>query len=433
MNFDKEQPIYIVDGVRTPFGKMGTAFAETDAVELGRTATAELLAKTGLDPALIEEVIMGCVGQPADAANIARVIALRAGIPDTVTAVTVHRNCASGFEAVTQAAEKMMVGRGDVFLVGGTENMSQIPLFYSASAAKKFGLLARAKTLPQKLGVMASFRPADLAPRIGLQMGLSDPVSGLNMGQTAENVARDFDITREEQDRFSLNSHLKAVAANDKLKEEITPVYLSRPRNGQAYLDEDNGPRKGQTMEALAKLRPVFEKVSGSVTAGNASQITDGAVSLLMMSEKALKASGLTPLGRLTGFQYAGCDPSRMGLGPVYAIHRAEQRYGLGLKDADIIEVNEAFAAQVIGCQRAAMDAKYCQEKLGRAGALGEIPDEILNVNGGAIALGHPVGVTGARLVLTALKELARRKAKRALLSLCVGGGQGGALWVERE
>ncbi len=429
MNLD--QPIYIVDGVRTPFSKMGTAFAETDAVELGRVAVAELLAKTGMDPATIEEVIFGCVAQPADAANISRVIALRAGIPDTATAITVHRNCASGFESVTQAAEKMMVGRGDVFMVGGTENMSLVPLLFNAAAAKKFGALARAKTFKDKFAVMSSFRPEDFKPRIGLQMGLSDPVSGLNMGQTAENVARDFNITRDDQDQFALHSHLKAIAAKDKLKAEITPVYLPKVRNGQAYLDEDNGPRKGQTIEALAKLRPVFEKVSGSVTAGNASQITDGAVALLMMTEKALKASGLTPLGRLTGFQYAGCDPTRMGLGPVYAIHRAEQRYGWGVKDADLIEINEAFAAQVIGCQRAARDEKYCREKLGRDRALGEIPDEILNVNGGAIALGHPVGVTGARLVLTALKELHRRKAKRALLSLCVGGGQGGALWVE--
>ena len=429
MKFD--QPIYLVDGVRTPFAKMGTAFAETDAAELGRVAVAELLAQTGLDPATIEEVIIGCVAQPADAANIARVIALRAGIPDTVSAVTVHRNCASGFESVTQAAEKMLVGRGDTFLVGGTENMSLVPLLYSETAAKKFTALARAKTMKEKFAVATSFRPEDFKPRVGLQMGLSDPVSGLNMGQTAENVARDFGITREDQDRFALQSHLKAVAAKDKLKEEITPVYLPKIRNGQAYVDEDNGPRKGQTLEALAKLRPVFEKVSGSVTAGNASQITDGAVALLMMNEKSLKASGLSPLGKLVAFQYAGCDPTRMGLGPVYAIHKSEQRDGLGLKDADLIEVNEAFAAQVVGCQRAAKDAKYCREKLGRDSTLGEIPDEILNVNGGAIALGHPVGVTGARLVLTALKELGRRKAKRALLSLCVGGGQGGALWVE--
>ena len=427
------QPIYLVDGVRTPFAKMGTAFAETDAVELGRVAVRELLARTGLDPAIVEEVIIGCVAQPADAANISRVIALRAGVPDTVTAITVHRNCASGFEAVTQAAEKMLVGRGDVFVVGGTENMSLVPLLYSNTAAKKFGLLARAKTMGQKLGVMSSFRPEDFAPRVGLQLGLSDPVSGLNMGQTAENVARDFGITREMQDQFALQSHLKAVAARDRLAQEITPVYLPKPRDGKAYLDEDNGPRKGQTIEALAKLKPVFEKISGTVTAGNASQITDGATALLMMTEKALKASGLTPLGRLVAYRYAGCDPSRMGLGPVYAIHKAEQKDGLGLKDADLIEINEAFAAQVLGCQLAAKDARYCREKLGRDSALGEIPDEILNVNGGAIALGHPVGVTGARLVLTALKELARRNQKRALVSLCVGGGQGGALWLERD
>ena len=428
-----KEPIYIVDGVRTPFAKMGTAFAETDAVELGRVAVSELLAKTGLDPTIVEEVIIGCVAQPADAANISRVIALRAGIPDTATAITVHRNCASGFEAVTQAAEKIMIGRGDAFVVGGTENMSLVPLLYSNSAAKKFGLLARAKTMAQRLGVMGSFRPQDFKPRIGLQLGLFDPVSGLNMGQTAETVARDFGITREMQDQFALRSHHKAIAGRDRLAQEITPVYLPRPRDGKLYLNEDNGPRKGQTIEALAKLRPVFEKMSGSVTAGNASQITDGAAAMLIMSERALRASGLTPLGRLVAYQYAGCDPSRMGLGPVYAIHKTEVKDGLGLKDADLIEINEAFAAQVLGCQFAARDAQWCRDKLGRENALGEIPDEILNVNGGAIALGHPVGVSGARLVLTALKELARRNQKRALVSLCVGGGQGGALWLERD
>ena len=240
-----QEPIYIVDGIRTPFAKMGTAFAETDAVELGRSAVAELLARTGVDPVTIEEVIFGCVAQPADAANIARVIALRAGVPDTVSAITVHRNCASGFEAVTQAAEKMMIGRGDTFLVGGTENMTQVPLLYSHAAAKKFMALARAKSLKDKITVATSFRPEDFKPRVGLQLGLSDPVSGLNMGQTAENVSRDFHVTREDQDRFALGSHLKAVAARDKLKEEITPVYLPKVRNGQAYLDEDNGPRKG--------------------------------------------------------------------------------------------------------------------------------------------------------------------------------------------
>ena len=428
-----KEPIYIVDGVRTPLAKSGTILADTDAVELGKTVVSLLVARTGIAPEKIEEVIFGCVGQPAEAPNVARVIALRSGIPESVPAITVHRNCASGFEAVTQAAEKMIAGRGDVFLVGGVESMSRIPLFYSYDAAKKIGTFARAKHVGQKLQAATQFRWTDLRPEIGLQLGLSDPVCGMSMGETAENLSRDFDITREEQDNFAMRSHQRAVSARGRLDEEITPVYLPRANNGKPFLQQDNGPRENQTLEALAKLRPVFEPNTGTVTAGNSSQITDGAVALLLMTEKGLQESGLTPIGRLIGYAYAGLDPSRMGLGPIYAIHKAEQRLGLGLKDAAIIEINEAFAAQVLACQRAAISADYCQSHLKRNSILGEIPDEILNVNGGAIALGHPVGVTGARLVLTALKELKRREADKALVSLCVGGGQGGALWLSRN
>ena len=428
-----KERIYIVDGVRTPFAKAGTTLAESDPVELGKAALSLLVARTGIDPSQIEEVILGCVSQPAESANIGRVVALRSGIPDSVPAITVHRNCASGFEAVTQAAEKMLAERGDIFVVGGVESMSQIPLLYSQEAARKFGAFARAKNLSQKLGVLSSFRPADFQPRIGLQLGLSDPVCGCNMGQTAETVGRDFNVTREEQDAFAMRSHHKAVAAREKLRQEITPVYLPKGKSDQTFMDRDNGPRENQTMEALARLKPAFEPETGTVTAGNSSQITDGAAALLLMTERALKESGLTPLGRLEGYAYAGLDPSRMGLGPIYAIHRAEQRIGLGLKDAEIIEINEAFAAQVIACQKAAKSEVYCREHLRRETPLGDIPDEILNVNGGGIALGHPVGVTGSRLVLTALKELHRRNANRALVSLCVGGGQGGALWLSRN
>ena len=427
------EPIYIVDGVRTPFAKSGSTLADYDAVELGKTVVSLLLARTGIDVGKIEEVIMGCVGQPAEAPNIGRVVALRAGIPESVPAITVHRNCASGFEAVTQAAEKMLVGRGDVFVVGGVESMSQIPLLYSYEAAKKFAALARAKNLSQKLQAISNFRGSDFKPRIALQLGLADPVSGLNMGQTAENLSRDFNVTRQDQDEFAMRSHQRALAARDRLREEITPFYLVKSRNGKAYMDQDNGPRENQTMEALTKLRPVFEPRTGTVTAGNSSQITDGAVALLLMTEKGLRESGLTPLGRLIGYAYAGVDPSRMGLGPVFAIDRAEKRLGLGIKDAAFIEINEAFAAQIIACQRAAASTEYCRTHLGRETALGEIPDEILNVNGGGIALGHPIGATGSRLVLTALKELHRRQADKALVSLCVGGGQGGALWLSRN
>ena len=250
------------------------------------------------------------------------------------------------------------------------------------------------------------------------------------MGQTAETLARDWRISREAQDEFALRSHQRAAAARGRLAEEMWPVY---PRGAKKpeYVAGDNGVRENQTMEALAKLRPVFEKRAGTVTAGNASQITDGAVALIVMSEAGLRRTGLTPLGRLVEYAYAGCEPQRMGLGPVYAIAQAERRSGLGLKDAELIEINEAFAAQVIACCAAAESGEFSRKHLDRTAPLGEIPREKLNVNGGGIALGHPVGASGARLVLTSLKELRRRKARRALVSLCVGGGQGGALWLE--
>ncbi|HYV31180.1 MAG TPA: thiolase family protein [Candidatus Binatia bacterium] len=421
--------LVIIDGVRTPFCKMGTDLARVGPEELGRIAVNALLSKTGLNPSLIDEVIFGCVGQPADAANVARVIALRAGIPESVPAFTVHRNCASGCEAFTQAADKILAGRGEVFLVGGTENMSQVPLLFPYSAATKFARLARAKSLRQKLGAMLAFRPSDFRPRVGLQLGLTDPVCALNMGETAELLAREHDISREKQDAFALESHARATAALEKLEDEICPVY---PPLTQNALTRDNGPRKDQTLEALAKLKPVFDRRNGTVTAGNSSQITDGAVALLVMTEQKAAQLGLSPLGALSGYAYAGCDPRRMGLGPVFAIAEAERRTGLSLDHADLIELNEAFAAQVLACLRCLKSDEFARKHLQRERHLGKVPKDVLNVNGGAIALGHPVGATGARLILTSLKELARRQAKRALVTLCVGGGQGAAIWLER-
>jgi acetyl-CoA C-acetyltransferase/acetyl-CoA acyltransferase len=323
----------------------------------------------------------------------------------------------------------MAAGRGEIFIVGGTESMSQVPLFYPQSGAVKFGKLARAKSLGQRLGVLLSFRPSDFKPRIGLQLGLTDPVCGLNMGETAEVLAREFEITREKQDAFALESHARAHAARSKLAEEICPVYPPLAKN---VVRSDNGPRENQNLEALAKLKPVFDRRHGTVTAGNASQITDGAVALLVMTESKAAQLGLEPLGILSGYAYAGCDPQRMGLGPVYAIAEAERRTGLTLEHADLIEINEAFAAQVLACLRCLKSEEFAKQYLGRDRPLGKVPKDILNVNGGAIALGHPVGATGARLILTSLKELARRKAQRALISLCVGGGQGAAIWLER-
>jgi len=400
--------LVIVDGVRTPFCKWNTHFASLGADELGRVAVNALLTRTGLDPKLIDEVIFGCVCQPAEAANVARVIALRAGIPQSVPAMTVHRNCASGFEAITVAAERMAAGRGSVFIVGGAESMSQVPLLFKQSTAKKYGALGGAKTLWQKIAALSRFRLSDLEPRVALKLGLTDPVSGLNMGETAELLARENGITREMQDEFAVHSHQKAVAARDKFSAEICPVYV----NGKA-ITEDNGPRADTSVAALGKLKPVFDRRYGTVTAGNSSQISDGAVALLVMTEEKAGELGFNqPLGRLADYAYTGCDPARMGLGPVSAIRKIDRP----LAEADLVEINEAFAAQVLAVLK----------------ILGGVPRDKLNVNGGAIALGHPVGATGARLVLGALKELQRRQGRRALVSLCVGGGQGGALWLER-
>jgi acetyl-CoA C-acetyltransferase/acetyl-CoA acyltransferase len=408
--------IVIVDGIRTPFSKMGTALAGVDAVELGRVAVQGLIAKLGIEPDIIDETIFGCVSQPADSANIARVIALRAGIPESKPAFTVHRNCASGLEAITTAADRIIAGRGEVYLVGGTESMSRIPMLYKHATALKFSALARSRTFGQKLAAMAKFRTADFAPVVGLKLGLSDPVSGMNMGQTAELLAREFEISRVEQDEFALRSHQCAMKGADNLAEEITPFYDAMKG---VPVRNDNGVRDGQTMEALAKLRPVFERNTGTVTAGNASQITDGAVALLMMSREKADQMGLKPIGRLVDYQYSGCSPERMGLGPAYAISRMAERSSLNPEAADVVEINEAFAVQVLAC------LKLLEEK----GI--KLSEDRLNVNGGAIALGHPVGASGARIALTALKQLQRQQGKSALVSLCIGGGQGGAAWLE--
>jgi len=430
----------IIDGVRTPFSKAGTVLASLDAVELGRIAVASLLAKTGINPALIDEVILGCVSQPAEAANIARVIALRAGIPSKVPAATVHRNCASGIESVTQAYEKMCAGHGSVFVVGGAESMSQMPLLFHHSTATKFGRLARAKSLGHKVAAAAAFRARDFAPRSGLQLGLTDPVCGMNMGETAELLAREFGITREEQDQFALQSHQRAVASRARLAEEIAPVFLNgHRRSAEHAVLVDNGPRENQSLEALARLRPVFDHDFGTVTAGNSSQITDGAVAMLVMEVERARELGFAPRGALVDYAVAGCDPAHMGLGPVFAMARLREQTGLESESADLIEINEAFAAQTLAVLKCSESGRFLSRNSrwethhgSSSPPFGNIPPEKLNVNGGAIALGHPVGATGARLILTSLYELQRRQGRRALITLCVGGGQGVALWLER-
>jgi acetyl-CoA acetyltransferase family protein len=421
------KPLHIIAATRTPFAKAGTTLAALDAVDLGRAAVVNLLTQTGLDPAIVDEVLFGCVGQPPHAQNIARVIALRSGLPEAVPAMTVHRNCASGLEALTTAHQRLAAGQGQVFIVGGTESMSNMPFYFPAAAVEKFAALNRAKSLLQKTARAAAFRPADFAPVIGLQLGLTDPISTLNMGQTAELLAREFHISRDLQDAFAMRSHLRAAAAAADLHHrEISPVYL--PHHDPVLAD--NGTRADSTTDKLARLRPLFDPRYGTVTAGNSSQLTDGAVALLVCGDDALRDHGWTPLGTLTHYAATGCDPARMGLGPVRAIDAVLHRSGFTLADFDLVEINEAFAAQVLAVLKA-LSHKDAARQAGLDAPLGDLDPARVNPSGGAIALGHPVGASGARLVQTALNQLHLRHQKRALVTLCVGGGQGVAAILE--
>ncbi len=423
--------VVLIDGFRTPFAKSGTALAQVPARELGRVAINELLARHAVDPSEIEEVILGNVAQPSDSANIARVTALLAGIPQRAPAVTVHRNCASGMESIVQAHERIAAGHADLILAGGTENMSQIPLIVSEGMTRAFERSSRAKSIGQRLGAFAAVRPRDFQPRVAIMEGLTDPTCGLNMGDTAEVLAKEYGISREAQDDFALMSHRRAVAATEsgRLAEEIVPVFASPYKD--AVL-QDVGPRKNQSLEALAKLKPIFDRKHGTVTPGNSCPITDGAAAVLVASAEKARALGLTPAGRIRGYAFVGLDPIRMGLGPTYATPIALQRAGARFSDMGLIEINEAFAAQVIANEIAMASPKFAREELGMERPVGEIDRAILNVNGGAIALGHPVGVSGTRLVLTLLREMRHRDVPLGLAALCVGGGQGAAIVLER-
>lgn len=422
--------IAIVDGIRTPFVKAWTLFEDIPAHKLGAIAVRELLERTHLDPAMVDEVIFGAVAQPVEASNVARVISLYAGIPEGKRAYTVSRNCASGLESLTSALEKIRCGLDEIVIAGGAESMSNIPLIFGKDITKIFTRLSRAKNIVEKINIFSQMRPRHFKPVVGLALGLTDPVCGLNMGQTAEILAKEFGISRKEQDEFALLSHKKAIASKSKIKEEIVPVMV-----GPGYdvvVENDNGPRENQSMDALCNLKPYFDRHTGTVTVGNSCQVTDGACALLVMDEdKALKM-GYQPLGYLRAYNYIGLAPNKMGLGPAYSIPLVLKKAGLKLEDMDLIEINEAFAAQVLACVGALASKKFAEENFSASEALGEIDMDKLNVNGGAIALGHPVGTSGSRLVLTLLKEMKRRSARFGLASLCVGGGQGGAVILER-
>ncbi len=440
--------VVLIDGVRTPFAKAGTKLAKVHPAELGKVALKQLIAQTNLDVNLVDEVIIGNTGNPVDSVNISRVVALNAGIPQKTSAYTVHRNCASALESISNGFEKIKSGTMDVVVAGGTESMSQMPVLLPEKFQSIFGKLFAAKGPKQALPLLLELFKADMKqikalftanqrdeffPVISVMKGLTDPFVGINMGQTAEILAKEWGLTREMQDQFALRSHLLASKAwkEGRIQQETTPVFLAP--DYKEVVSEDIGPRDSQTIEALAKLKPFFDKATGTITAGNSCPITDGAAMVLLMSREKAEALGYKPAARIRSYGFAGLEPERMGLGPAYSTPLALKRAGLSLKDIGLVELNEAFAAQVMACQRAMDSEKFAQEKLGLSQKVGEISNDILNVNGGAIAYGHPVGATGTRIVLTLMKEMKRRNVQFGLATLCIGGGQGGSMILERE
>ena len=423
-------PVYIIDGARTPFLKARGApgpFAASDlAVQAGRA----LLLRQSFAPTGLDEVILGCAAPAADEVNIGRVVALRLGCGDKVPGWTVMRNCASGMQAVDSAMANIRLGNADLVLAGGVDALSRAALLFSDGMVRWLAGFSRARSAGQKLAALLQFRAGYLAPVIGLLKGLTDPVVGLSMGQTAENLAWKFSISRRCQDAYSVRSHLRAASENGAAinARQIVPLVDAA---GKVYAADD-GIRPDSSAEKLATLAPVFDRRDGSVTAGNSSQVTDGAAWLILASERAVEAHGLKPIGRILDSQWAGLDPALMGLGPVHAATPILQRHGLGLNDLDAWEINEAFAAQVLGCEAAWADAGFCRGQLGLPSALGKIDEARLNAAGGAIAIGHPVGASGARIVLNLLRVLEARGGRRGMAAICIGGGQGGAMLVER-
>lgn len=422
------RPVYVVDGTRTPLLKAKTERGPFSASDLAVGAGRALLAQYPISPADIDEVIVGCMMPSEDEANIARIIALRLGCGIKVPAWTVQRNCASGLQALDCAAQNIASGRANLVLAGGTEAMSRAPLLYKPDMVNWFGRLNAAKSFGIKAKTFAQFRLSFLAPIIALMHGLSDPMCGMNMGQTAEQLAYQFDITRRDMDEFAERSQQKAADAQDKKElANITTLYDAKGR----FYNTDEGVRRDSTADKLAKLKPVFDRPYGMVTAGNSSQVTDGSAMLLLASEEAVEKYHLPVLGKIIATEWAALSPDVMGLGPVFSSTPLLQKNNLNLSDVDFWEINEAFAAQVIACTKAWESEEFCRKQLGLSAALGSMDPQKLNVNGGAIALGHPVGATGARIVLQLLHTLRRENAKRGIATLCIGGGQGGAMLVE--
>jgi len=425
------QPVYVVDGARTPFLKARNRPGPFAASDLAAQAGRALLKRMPFEPDALDEVILGCASPSPDEVNIGRVVALRVGCGLKVPGWTVMRNCASGMQALDSAMTNIRAGRSSLVLAGGVDALSRAPLLYSEKMVLWFARFSAAKTPREKAAAFLQLNPGEvLRPIIGIMKGLTDPMVGLLMGQTAENLAYRFGITRREMDEFAAQSHRRVLAAQKAghFDREIAPLFDTE---GKVYAADD-GVREDSTPENLAKLKPFFDRKYGNVTAGNSSQITDGAAWLVLASEDAVAKHSLPVLGSIVDSQWAGLDPAQMGLGPVYAATPIMQRHRLSLNDLDRWEINEAFAAQVIACMRAWADDDFCRQQLGLAHAMGMLDSGRLNVDGGAIALGHPVGASGARIVLHLLESLEQSGGKRGIASICIGGGQGGAMLVQR-
>jgi acetyl-CoA C-acetyltransferase len=421
--------VFVVDGARTPFLKARTGLGPFTGSDLAVNAGRPLLLRQPFAPAELDEVILGAALPSADEANIARVVSLRLGCGERVPAWTVMRNCASGLQALDSAYVNILAGRANLVLAGGTDAMSHAPLLFKPVMVNWLAQWYAAKTFGQRAALATRFRLSYLAPVIAILRGLTDPVVKLSMGSTAEIVAKRFGITRTMMDEYAVESHRRTAQAQDQGHlAEVEPMYGP---DGKVY-ELDDGVRRDSSVEKLAKLKPVFDRTYGNVTAGNSSQVTDGAAMLVIASEDAVAKYDLKPLGRIVDTHWGALDPSEMGLGPVHAITPMLMRHRYTWDDIDAVEINEAFAAQVLGCLAAWESDAYCAEHFGLPKAFGKLDRAKLNVDGGAIAIGHPIGASGARVVLHVLKVLERTGGKRGVASLCIGGGQGGAMLVER-
>jgi len=422
------QRVFVVDGARTPFLKARGSLGEFSAADLAVAAARPVLARMPFAPTAFDEVIVGCVIPAPDEANIARIIALRLGCGKSVPAYTVQRNCASGLQALSNARERIALGNADLILAGGTEVMSRAPIQWNAAMVTWLAGMMRARNPLQRLGALARFRLSNLKPVFTLLLGLTDPLVKLNMGQTAEIVAHRFGISREQMDEYALASHQRLAAAFDAghMADEIGTLYDTR---GHVYF-EDTGLRRDTDLTQLKKLKPVFDRKYGNVTSGNSSQVTDGAAMLVLASEQAVRQHQLPVLGELLGDAWAGVEPSQMGLGPVHAVAKLLKQFDLKMSDLALMELNEAFAAQVLGCQAAWDSAEYCQAELGLEAPIGRMDPARLNPEGGAVAIGHPIGASGARIALHLLRSLKRNGGGKGIATLCIGGGQGGAMLV---